>query len=376
MTLDPLQGEERLRVLFVHTRFPGQFARLAAALVRRGHDVRALTTADAGAEGGQRIDGIPLALFDDPSAAPSAGLLAPLEAALAGSSSVAVAAEALAGEGYRPDLVYAHAGWGAGCFLKDVFPTARVVKYFEWYFNNHDSDADFGDPGRPLAARLATRLLDLPLLLEFASADAAIVPTRFQADQFPALIRDRLEVVPDGVDTDWFAPDADAAFALPGGRRLTRADKVVTYVARGADPYRGFRPFMLALAALQARDADVEAVIAGDDRVHYGPGAGTDDHKRAVMAEAAVDPRRTHFVGRIPLKRYRRLLQVSAAHVHLSVPFVLSWSVLEAMACGCAIVGSMGMPLEEVLTHRRTALLAGFDDVDALAGHIAEARAG
>ncbi len=365
-----------MAVLFVHTRFPGQFARLAAALMRDGHVVRAMSARDGRGEGGQAIAGLDVTLFEAGGAVPKGGLLAPLEAAVRTAASAARAGEALALSGFEPDIVYAHAGWGAGMFLRDVFPRARHVRYFEWYYNNHGCDADFQDPGRPLAARLATRALDLPLMMEFAAADAAVAPHRWQASQFPPLMRDRLRVIPDGVDTDRFCPDPEAVFELPDGRMLRPGDPVVTYVARGADPYRGFRPFLDAAVRLVRRRPETDVVVLGDRNVHYGPGVGTDIHFREVMADLGPLPERIHLLGRIPLKRYRRLMQVSRVHVHLSVPFVLSWSVLEAMACGAVLVGSEGPPLDEVLEHRVSGLLSAFGDCDALLSHVEEALAG
>jgi glycosyltransferase involved in cell wall biosynthesis len=367
----------RRRVLFVHTRFPGQFARLARALaLSADFEVAALTTAEAAAHGGQQLEGIPVRLFrPHPGGAPGR-LLSALEADLGCAVAAAEATERLAADGFSPDIVYAHAGWGAGMFLRDVLPSAAIVKHFEWYYGNTGTDVDFqAHRPRSLAARLLTTSRNLPVLAELAGADAAVVPTAFQADRFPPLLRDRLEVIPDGIDVDWFAPDPAARFALPDGRVLTPADRVLTYVARGADPYRGFRPFLEAAAAVQASDPAVETVVLGDDLVHYGPGAGTDGHKRATLAAVRLDPGRTHFLGRVPLKRYRRLLQVSSVHVHLSVPFVLSWSLLEAMAAGCLVVGSDNPPVSEFLTGGVNGLAVPFGDVPALAEAIREGLA-
>jgi glycosyltransferase involved in cell wall biosynthesis len=150
----------------------------------------------------------------------------------------------------------------------------------------------------------------------------------------------------------------------------------VTYVARGADPFRGFAQFVAALSILQARNPNIEAMIVGDQTVYYGPGGGGDQYFQKVMATAEIDPARTHFTGRLPYDDYRKVLQISAAHVYLTVPFVLSWSALEALATGCLFIGSDTAPVREFVTHGENGLLADFFDSEALASLIEEAVKG
>lgn len=368
-----------MRILFVHTRFPGQYAALARALVATGrHDVRAIAGPDRVAEGGAPVDGVAVTEFaadEDPDLGPRHPLR-PAEEAARLAASVAEAADDLRRTGYVPDLIHVHAGWGAGLLLPEVFPDAPVVAYAEWWYRNRGSDADFGMPERSLANRMRTRLFNLVLAPAYAEADALIAPTNWQRVQLPPALADRTELVPDGIDTDRLAPDPAARFALPDGRSLAPGDRVVTYVARGADPHRGYEPALAAIARLQARDPAVLAVVVGDDRVHYGPGAGGAEHGPAVRARVSLDPARTLFTGRIPYDAYRRLLQVSAAHLYLTVPFVLSWSALEAMATGCALVASATPPVEEFVTHGDNGLLVPFHDPDAIADALAETLAG
>lgn len=275
----------------------------------------------------------------------------------------------LKAEGFTPDVVCAHLGWGPGLYIKDAFPNCRLVGYCEWYYHARDSDADYLEPvTEDHALRLRTR--NSTLLVEMAQCDRMVTPTKFQRDRFPALVQSGLAVLHDGIDTDFFAPGPRPAL-VPG------AEQVVTYATRGMEPYRGFPQFMRAVELLQRRHPGLHAVIAGEDAVFYGqPLAQGQSWLQRMLAELpGLDQARLHFTGPLSLHDYRRLLLGSDAHVYLTVPFVLSWSLLEAMACGCLIVGSDTAPVREVITDGRQGLLADFTDPEALAGRIEEALA-
>jgi glycosyltransferase involved in cell wall biosynthesis len=201
-----------------------------------------------------------------------------------------------------------------------------------------------------------------------------VAPTEWQRRQHPPEFQPKISVVFDGIDTDAARPDANARFVLPDGRTLAPGDEVLTYAARSLEPYRGFPQFARALPALLRRRPALQVVVLGGDQVVYGlqpPGGGS--WRAAMLAELDLDPARVHFLGHIPYTDYLRLLQVSAAHVYLTVPFVLSWSMLEAMACGALVIGSATPPVEEVIADGRNGLLVDFFDSDALARRIDEA---
>jgi glycosyltransferase involved in cell wall biosynthesis len=361
-----------MRVLFVHHRFPGQFVHWARYLSKHADvDVRVLRARLGGSTiSATRQNAIieyePANLSSE---AEGHALRRTLQAA-ANSYNCMYAAKTLKEQGWIPDVIYCHTGWAPSLFLRDIFPHSKIVKYLEWYYNADGSDADFLEPYSDLQHRLATRIMNLPLVADIVDGDTFISPTEWQKQQFPSLLESSIRVIPDGIDTEYFRPNKDARFVLEGGRVLTRADRVVTYAARGADPYRGFQSFIAALQELQRNDSTVEAVISGDRMVHYGAGAGTCSHFEDVMGSAKLDMARTHFVGFLPLERHLSLLQVSRVHVYLTVPFVLSWSMLEAMSVGCCVIASDTAPVQEFVTNDESGILVNFFDTDAISEQI------
>jgi glycosyltransferase involved in cell wall biosynthesis len=369
-----------MRIAFVHQYFPGQFARLAKHFLDEGkHDVIAFHRGLRDGRSSDPVDGIRLIEFGEeiPPERDEKRALAGTERFIREAVSLARKADTLRQEGWVPDVVYSHTGWGSAAYLHDAFPEAKFIKYCEWFFNNTPECTQFLNPARrPIGIRIATSLMNLPILGDLAAGDLLIAPTEFQKSQFPASIRPSIEVAPDGVDMEFFSPQPAATFSLADGRKLTGSNRVVTYVARGADPFRGFKPFMEALALLQARDPLVEALILGDRTVYYGVGQGTEGHFHEVMKSVTIDPSRTHFLGKLDYAAYRDVLRISSAHVYLTVPFVLSWSMLESMATGCAVIGSDTAPVREFIRDRENGLLADFFDPQNIAARIEEALNG
>ena len=362
-------------ICFVHQYFPGQFKRLAKHFVDEGHDVIAFHRGLVDGRSSNQIDGVRVIEYGQGlPPQPETGALDALEWFIRESADLASIADDLrTEEGLRPDLVYSHTGWGRAAYLHDVFTRAKHVKYCEWFYNNRMSSTEFLHPGgRDLPSRMATSTLNLQILGDLAYGHKLIAPTEWQKSQFPLAMRDNIEVVPDGIDMDFFSPKPDATFTLPNGRVVSRRDRLVTYATRGADPFRGFGQFIEALGRLQAIDPTVEAIILGDRKIYYGSDHGTESHFDAVIAEAQIDPSRTHFLGKLDYASYRDVLRVSSAHVYLTVPFVLSWSCLEAMATGCAVIGSETAPVTEFVTDGENGLLANFFDTEELAERMAE----
>jgi glycosyltransferase involved in cell wall biosynthesis len=256
--------------------------------------------------------------------------------------------------------------------VKDVWPDARLGLYCEFFYSAVGSDVGF-DPEFPVtepgdACRL--RLKNLNNLLHFDVADAAISPTHWQASTFPRPFRERISVIHDGVDTEIVAPNPQASLTLQrtagAPLELTRSSEVITFVNRNLEPYRGYHTLMRALPELLLRRPTARVLIVGGNDVSYGARPPKGQSWRGIYSSEVrpmisdEDWSRVHFVGHLPYEHFLSLLQLSTVHIYLTYPFVLSWSLLEAMSVGCAIVASDTQPLREAIRHDDTGLLVDF----------------
>ncbi len=355
-----------MRILFVHKHFPGHYGHLVRALLSRGDEVAFVA---------ERIDGEiagvePLCYLPHRAAAPGTHpYVQGIEAAVVAGQAAYRVMQGLARSGFRPDVVCAHAGFGPGLYVKDVFPGTAVLGHFEWFYRAEAADADFLDGPLTDDDRLRIRTRNAELLVELAGVDAATTPTRFQQAQFPDFLRSRLRVLHEGIDTDFYTPGADRPPADIGD-----ADAVVTYATRGMEPYRGFPQAMAAFAEVLRSRPRVHLIVAGTDTVTYGrPRADGRSFREVAMEQNPIlGGDRVHWVGHLDAARYRALLRCSAAHVYLTVPFVLSWSLLEAMACAAPIVASATAPVHDVMTDTGDGLLVNFFDAGALAEKVCD----
>jgi glycosyltransferase involved in cell wall biosynthesis len=362
-----------MRILFVHQNFPGQFKHLAPALAARGHAVVATTMRR---QAPARWQGVRLVRYgagrgSTPGVHP---WLSDLETKTIRGEACLRAALALRDGGFVPDVVIAHPGWGEGLFLKEVWPDSRLGLYCEFHYSADGADIGFdpefqrAQPGD--ASRL--RLKNLNNHLHMEMAEAGLAPTRWQASTFPQPFRDRITVVHDGIDTAAVAPRTNARLTLPGGGSVGRDDELLTFVNRNLEPYRGYHVFMRALPAILRRRPKARVLIVGGDGVSYGARAPSGRTWKEIFIDevrpaiAPADWARVHFLGNLPYADFVALLQVSSVHVYLTYPFVLSWSLLEAMSAGCAIVASDTAPLREAIEHDRTGRLIDFFDVAGL----------
>ncbi|GGZ03749.1 glycosyltransferase [Pseudoduganella plicata] len=369
------------RILFIHQNFPGQYRHLAPALAADGHEVVALGMADK-AEPLPGVRYVAHKVQVPADVHQQATQLRDMYSKVLRGESAAAALQRLRDEGFTPDIVFAHPGWGEALFVKDVFPRAKLLIYAEYYYQAEGGDAHFdpefaGDPGVAGLQRL--RLRNTHLLHAMSAADAGLSPTVFQRDRHPAWFRDRISVIHDGIDTDRFRPDPQARVTLSvAGVTLKPGDEVVTFVSRQLEPYRGYHVFMRALPLLQRLRPNARIVIVGGDGTSYGAAPPPGQTWKAIFRDEVaprLDMSRVHLVGRVPHALLTQLMQVTAVYTYLTYPFVLSWSLMEAMSVGCMIVGSRTPPLEEMIRHGENGLLTDFFDHERLAETVADALA-
>ena len=342
-----------MNILFIHQNFPGQFVHLAADLAReKGNKVVALTMRANPAPAGVTVRPYTLLRGAAPESHP---LLREEEGKILRAEACASAAFQLKREGFVPDLIVAHPGWGEALFIKDVFPQAKLVVYCEYYYALEGQDVGF-DPEMPALTfeqRCRLRLRNSNNLLSMEIADAAIAPTEWQKSTYPAWARFKITVIHDGIDLERvrYNPKAGLTLNGPRGQRTFSAgDEVVSYVARNLEPVRGFHMFMRTLPEVLRRRPNAQVIVVGGSDVSYGQQpAGGGSWKDHLLAEVGseLDMSRIHFVGKVPYQAYLSLLSISRVHTYWTTPFVLSWSFLEAAASGLPVVASDTQPVRE-----------------------------
>lgn len=280
----------------------------------------------------------------------------------------------LAKTGFYPDVVYDHPGWGGSLFIPDIFPKAARVCFFEWFYTKY-ADYAFKARGktRPAAHFAANRMRNLCQLDALRECDFGIVPTMWQLAQYPVEFSSKLHVIHDGVDTDFFAPLEKSSRVLDGVD-LSGVSEVVTYATRGLEPYRGFPQFYRGIPAILENRPQCHVVIMADDDVFYSsPRSDGKTWGQAMREEIPVDTSRVHFINFSSYETYRTLLHLSSVHVYMTMPFVLSWSLLEAMSCQCLVVGSDTDPVREVIRHNENGILTPFWNHEVLANTVIDA---
>jgi glycosyltransferase involved in cell wall biosynthesis len=355
-----------LKLLFVHQNFPGQFLHIARHLAAlRAHELVFITEPNA-----NLIDGVRKVPYMKPRpAAPETHIAArELDVAVRRAEIVAGTANSLKQLDFVPDIVIGHQGWGEMLNLPDVFPGVPMIGYMEFYYQIDGADVTF-DPEFPIDPADFPRIRAKNAVNHIAlNMDGhAITPTKWQLSTYPDWARPQIDLLWEGVDLDVCSPDEKARHAALkiGDMSIRRGDTLVTYVSRDLEPYRGVHTMIRALPALHRAHKNLKVVMLGGDGVSYGvaaPNGGT--WREIFLKEVAgqIDPSRVSFPGRIDYTTYLSLLRRSDAHVYLTYPFVASWSLREALAVGCAIVGSDTEPVREFISHGRNGLLTSFFD--------------
>jgi glycosyltransferase involved in cell wall biosynthesis len=360
------------RILLVHQNFPGQFKHLYPVLARH-HEVLGLSI-------NPYTPTAPIRLVRYK---PQRGSTAKVHPWVSDLETKVIRGEAahramleIKDQGFVPDLVFAHPGWGEALFIREVWPETRLALYCEFYYHLQGADVnfdpEFSQPDVGQGPRL--RMKNANMRLHMDIADAGLAPTRWQASVYPEPFRSRIQVIHDGVDTQQIAPKPDVSLTLGRAGRISRQDEIITFVNRNLEPMRGYHQFMRALPTLMSLRPKARILIVGSDDVSYGarPPEGQ-TWKQLFLNEVKdrIDMERIHFLGSIPRDLFTQLLQVSRVHVYLTYPFVLSWSLIEAMSAGCAVVASNTAPLKEVIEHDGNGLLVDFFDPEGLAQAVA-----
>ena len=363
-----------MRILFLHPNFPAQFRHLAATL---GKNKKNQVVFGTNRREGQ-IAGVTKILYEKSRTArvETHHYVRPLENAVLEGQAVYRLAQTLRDQRFTPDIVYGHSGWGPTLFVKDIFPKAKLLCYFEWFYHAHGSDADF-DPSDPLNAddEARIRIKNTPILIDLCSCDRGLSPTNWQRQQFPKEFHSKIKVHHDGIDINYFQPIPGAKLVLPRiNLDLSEVDELVTYVARGMEPYRGFPQLIETISILQKKRPQCHFVIVGKNRVAYGKSLPDGQNYKDVMLEKfPLDMNRVHFTDLLPYSEYLQVLQASSVHIYLTRPFVLSWSMLEALCTGCLIVGSDTPPVKEVIEDGVNGLLVDFFKPEQIAARVIEA---
>ena len=365
----------RMNWLFIHQNFPGQYVHVARHLVENGDSVVFITQ-----QRERELAGVRKIVYAPQASPPGAHpFTRDFDDAVQNGLAVFRICETLKREGFTPDLVVGHNGWGEILYVKDCWPGAPLLGYFEFFYRASDSDLDF-DPEFPPsdADRMRIRTRNAVNLLGLETADWGQTPTEFQRNQYPERYRRGISVIHEGIDTELVRPDPTTQLWLAGGLVLSRRDPAVTYSARNLEPYRGFHVVMRALPKLLARHPTARVLIVGGNDVSYGrrpTGAASWRQQMLAELDGQLDLSRVHFLGRLPYPQYLAMLRISSAHIYLTYPFVLSWSLLEAMAAGCPVIASRTAPVEEVIRDGANGHLVDFFDTDALADRLGKALA-
>lgn len=366
-----------MKFLFVHQNMPGQYREFVQWLAAQGgHEIIFLTQRKQP----PRFPGVREVIYK-PHHAPkddAYGLVKTWEAAAGSGFGCAMAAKALRDkEGFTPDIIIGHVGWGELTFMKEVYPHVPIIGFFEYFYSVTGGPVGF-DPESPVSehAPYIMQAHNTVPLVNIERVDLGHAPTYWQRDRFPASFHDRMYVCHDGIRTDTLKPNPKAELALGRlDRPLTRDDEVITYISRNLETTRGYHQFMRALPRIMEQRPEARVIVVGGNDTSYG---GKSKHPKGLRGqmEAEVGDRvdwdRVHFLGQVPFDAYQQIVQISRCHIYLTMPFVLSWSLLESMAMQATIVASDVAPVREAITHGETGLLVDFFDPAALAAQVVD----
>jgi glycosyltransferase involved in cell wall biosynthesis len=365
-----------MKYLFVHQNMPGQYKHICQRLAADRDNTVVFITKREGLD----LPNVTKVLYK-PHRAPADSThryIREAENGILHGQEVARQALALKSKGFVPDIIIGHPGWGETLYLKDVFPDTPLLGFFEFYYHAVGADVGF-DPEVPanLDTHCRVRTKNIIQFMGIEAADAGMSPTSWQFEQYPPEYRYKISVIHDGIDTAICVPDADASIEIKSAdgvaTTLRQGEEIITFVVRNLEPYRGFPQFMRAAELILKRRPKAKIIIIGGDEVSYGrPLPKGQTYRKQMLEQVDLDMDRVFFIGRVPYSTYLKVIQVSGVHVYLTFPFVLSWSMLEAMSAECLVIASSTPPVTEVIKDGVNGLLVDFFDFAAVAERVDE----
>ena len=372
--------KNKKKILFVHQNFPAQYKHLSKALVDKDYDVHTLSITKCNIKG-MNNHHYELTRGSSENIHTWA---AEFETKMIRAEAAEKKAQELKKNGFIPNVIIGHPGWGETFFLKEVWPDAKLISYVEFYYKTKDSDIDFDrDFSEKILKRDFEKYLhfnslkltarNAPFLATYSTSDYLIAPTHFQKNLIPDSLRDNVEVIHDGIDTNILKPNSEVTITY-NEKKFTKSDSIITYVSRSLDPYRGFHILMKSLPKILKDNPNSYVFIVGDQKNH-GYGAPSPDgrsFKDMFFSDISdeIDTDRVIFFGRVPYEEFIKVIQISSVHIYLTFPFILSWSILEAMSCESIIIGSNTDPVTEVIKDNENGFLIDFFDVKALSDNV------
>lgn len=364
-----------INILFIHPNFPGQFKALLNDLVKIPNARIAFITRNPNAH----MDGVEVQRYSLPEKPEVSSTqqtvvyetykyLRTANDNLFETHEVTKAALSLKEKkDFVPHIVVGHIGWSGTLFIKDVYPGAKVIAYCEWFYRPETSWEYFCGETLSLERKAAIRMQNVSATLCLDAMDIGVSPMIWQRSVHPEAYQNRIEVIHEGIDTERCKPKPRTTINIPGAS-IAKNTKVITYVSRALEPMRGFFSFMAAVEKICQQDKEVQFIVVGRERSAYSDSTGDGpSYKQQAIDKYQCDWSRVHFTGKLSYEDYLSVLQNSTIHIHLSAPLFLSWSLLEAMSCGCTIVSSDNAPVNEVIQDDETGRLVSFFDTDKLA---------
>jgi glycosyltransferase involved in cell wall biosynthesis len=267
--------------------------------------------------------------------------------------------------GLKPDLIVGHSGFGTTAMLKELYD-APIINFFEYYYHPHESDMDFRPDFPPAEIDfLRSRMRNAMILIDLETCAAGYCPTRWQHSLLPEVFQPKVEIIHEGIDTDlWYRRKVPRKL---GDDAIPNDVRIVTYVSRGFEAMRGFDVFIQIAKRISEEMPNVLFICVGSDRICYGNDLKHIQEKsfrEYVLKTVQPDLNRLRFTGLLPQEQLAEILSISDLHIYLTVPFVLSWSMLNALACECVVMASDTAPVREFITDGENGLLNDFFDID------------